>query len=282
MHNLHVVAHRSTIKRCAGGQTLELQPSDWLTPLAHKNIKARVHNSSKATDVELGVSSEGLTRHKTSKNYSKPHIMAKRLDLLKLFTEIYHEHILGELEQREDRMELVQQVFKNMWTSRLVPEHCFVSWRKGKDQAIRFLVLGSGPYAIRILELVECGASTFTFKSVRLEPKQTWVGDLGDVVVSTAQACIVNEQLAWKQSSEWMDLATYIANHSLLELPRSLLSSVCSALGLKHGRLDYRSRVQLFLEHMGKDEKFIKDLLEEIPDCEPRQRSSRTQETITF
>ena len=280
VHNIHAVAHKSCVNRPAGGASLDLSPHDWLTPLQHKQIKTRVHSSSKATDIELGVSSEGLTKHKTSKHYSKPHIVAKRMDLLKVLLEIYEVHILGELHEREDRIELVQQVYKNMWTSRLVPEHCFVSWRQGKDQGTRFLVLGSGPYSVRILQLHDCGDSVFTFKSTNLDPTQTWVGEMGDVLVSTTAACIVDEQLAWRQSSEWMSLPTFVASHSLLQLPRSLLSSICSALGLKHGKLDYRSRVQLFLQHMGKDEQFINNMLDEIPENEPRPSRAPNEDRV--
>ena len=58
-----------------------------------------------------------------------------------------------------------------------------------------------------------------------------------------------------------------------------MVSQLCSALGLKHTRLDYRSRVKLFLEHMQKSPDFINDILEEIPEAESKSKAKNADET---
>ena len=268
-HNLHAVAHKSTLKRPAGAEVLNLTAQDWQQPLSQKHIKARVHSALKATDTELGICSEGLTKHRTNKNYTKPHILVQRLSLMKVLSTCYHVHIRPELDRQDDRKEVLLSVFSSMWTSKLVPEHCFISCRAHQPtDDTRSLVLSSRPYAARLWPLKRFAENVFTFEALEVPRTDTIVGDLHEVHVALTEECLAHDQLAWKQVSGWMSLASYVAEYSILSVPRSLLSSICSSLGLKHGKLDYKSRVKLFLEHEKKSEKYISEILEELPDKE--------------
>ena len=265
--NIHSIAHKSSCARLSGGQALTLSPEDWQPALSQKYIKARVHSTLKSTDCELGISSEGLTKHRSSKEYTKPHILSQRLDLMRLMSEMYSTRIREELTSQEDRNEILLDAYQKFWVSKLVPEHYFISWNSGKDEDERLLVLGSGPYSVRVLPLVKYSEGLFTFKDMCVPRSERIVGDIGDVVVAQTQPRIAGDQLGWSQASEWQSLPNYIANESILWVPRGLFSKVCTALGLKHGKMDYKARVRLFLQHLQKSEQYITETLEEIPDA---------------
>ena len=269
---------KSSISRTSGGEALTLDSQDWQSSLSQKYVKSRVHSSLKATDAELGVCAEGLTKHKSSKNYTKPHIMAQRLELLRTLGHTYRTELRPELDTQSDRTEVLLAVYNGMWVSRVVPEHYFISWDQGAETSTRTLVLGAGPHALRVLPLILFEADVFTFKDMSVPRGQKIVGGLNDVLIAAAEPCLAHDQLGWKQTSGWMSLAQYIADESLLWLPRTLLSKVCSALGLKHSRMDYKERVKCFLRHMGKSEQDINATLDELPD--QRKKKSHHDEVL--
>ena len=274
-HNVHAVAFKSSCVRNAGGDSITLADQDWAVPLPSKHLKARVHSTLKATDTELGLSSEGLTKHKSCKNYTKPHVFLQRLELLRTLCTVYAEEVRSELTSEEDRIDVILSVFNDLWTSKLVPEHAFVSWNAGEETSTRTLVLHAGPHALRVLPLVHFEDKVFTFKEMKVPRAQKIVGGLLDVKVALCEPCLAHDQLGWRQSSEWMNLPEYVADFSLLQTPRSLLAQICQKLGLKTTKMDYKSRVRCFLQHMNKTEDFIKDILDEIPDAQPRQRKRK-------
>ena len=276
-HNVHCIAHKSATGRCAGGKTLEISAEDWSAELKSKHVKSTVFTC-RATGKDLGVSAEGLTKHKSS-SYTKPHILCQRQELMRLLSETYNKDIRKELENQEDRNDVLLNVYKSLWMSKLVPQHVFVSWKNGEEESSRSLVLGSGPYAVRILPLVKYGPNQYTFDKMEVPRCEIPVGGIHDIVISFAEPLISHDQLGWSQTSDWMGLPLYVADHSLLSLPRSMVSQLCSALGLKHTRLDYRSRVKLFLEHMQKSPDFINDILEEIPEAESKSKAKNADET---
>ena len=277
-HNLHAVAHRSSTTRPAGGTPLQLEASDWQQVLTHKFVKARVHRALKATDAELGFSAEGLTKHRSSKVFTKPHILAQRLELLRVLSHVYNEQIRPEVESQEDRMDLFRCVCRGLWLSKLVPAHWFISWSSGAEKGSRLLVLSSGPHFVRVLPLIHDDQDVYTFKDFNVPRDERLVGELGDVVVSACRPHVVLGRLGWQQCSDWLTLPQYIADHAVLLTPRSLLASVCSALGLKHGKLDYKARVRLFLEHMKKDASFISSIIDEIPEAPPRTKKKQPED----
>ena len=279
--NIHAVAHKSSTSRPGGGKSLALSSSDWQATLSQKYVKARVHSTLKATDLELGVSSEGLTKHKTSKNFTKPHILAQRLDLLRLLRDNYHAQIRPQLNRQEDRQEVLLSTYKELWTSKLIPEHCFVAWDEGKASDTRELVLSAGPHSVRVLPLVKFEQGVYTFQVADVPRTGKIVGDMISVVIAFTEPCLAHDQLGWKQTSEWMSLAEYIAEHSIYWIPKGLLASVCTALGLKHSKMDFKARVRLFLNHQGKSDDFITSVLEELPDDAPHRTRKKDPEEST-
>ena len=276
-HNVHCIAHKSATVRCAGGKSLEISAEDWSAGLKSKHVKSSVFTC-RATDKDLGVSAEGLTKHKSS-TYTKPHIMCQRQELMRLLCNAYSKDIRNELANQEDRKDILLNVYSSLWMSKLVPEHVFVSWKDGVEESSRALVLGSGPWALRILPLVKYGPNQYTFEKMEVPRSEVPVGGIHDIVISFTEPFICHDQLGWSQTSDWMGLPAYVADHSLLSLPRSLVNQLCSALGLKHTRLDFKSRVKLFLEHMKKSPEFINDILEEIPEAASKSKPKSADET---
>ena len=268
-HNIHAVAHKSTTKRPSGGQPLVLSNADWSLPLPSKNVRNRVHSALKATDVELGVNSDKLTRNKAS-IYTKPHIMSQRLSLLKVLTSEYTRNIKDELQRQEDRMEVLDVMFKESWVSKLVPKHYFITWDVDNPGSARHMVLSAGPHFLKVLDLEAFSADMFTPNADKIRVRDTWTGSLLDCAVTPTEPCLAFDQLAWRATGPFTSLTEVLAESRLLETPRSLLASVCSALGLKHSKLTYKARVRMFLEHMKKSTSFIESVLEEIPDAEPK------------
>ena len=64
---LHCVAWKSASRHPCGSIALELEAQDWADPLSQKYVKQHVHSALRCTDKELGVSCEGLTRHRVNK-----------------------------------------------------------------------------------------------------------------------------------------------------------------------------------------------------------------------
>ena len=233
------------------------------------HLKTRVHHALKCTDSELGIDATGLTKHKTNKWYTKPHVLCQRLSLLKNLTRVYHKDIRPELDEECDRKELVQAYFKDSWVSKLVPKHYFFQSGKEAAEDKRALVLSSGPYVVRLLQVERIpGTDIFTCKDRNLKVWEQFAGDASDVSVAPAAPRIVEEQLSWEQASPFLSLAEYVATESILNVPRSLLSGLCSSLMLRHSKLSYRERVRLFLQFMGKDKAYMESVLEEIPEKE--------------
>ena len=194
---------------------------------------------------------------------------AQRLSLLKNLARVYHESIRPDLHEECDRKELVQAYFKETWVSKLVPKHHFFQVGKDAIPDKRALVLSSGPYVLRLLELHRVEASdTFTCQDSNLKVWEQFAGDATDITVAPARPCVVQEELAWEQVTDFIPLAEFVASESILTIPRSLLSGLCSSLFLKHSKLSYKERVRLFLEFMKKDKSYIDSILEEIPEKE--------------
>ena len=206
---------------------LSLTAEDWSTPLSHKYVKSRVHSILKATDVELGISSEGLMKHRSSKHYTKPHILSQRLDLMRLLAHEYHEQI-ADVRDGQDRLDMVKELFKSLWICKLVPVHVFVSWKKGEEGDTRFLVLRAGPHCLRVLPLVKFGDSddVFSFKEMKVPRLGKAVTDITEVVISQTTHVIAHDQLGWRQTSAWMTLQQYVADVSILTIPRGLLHRI--------------------------------------------------------
>ena len=282
-HNLHCVAHKSTTKRPAGGAPLHLENSDWQNPLPASNIRSRVHSALKATDADLGINSDQLTKNKTG-IYTKPHVMSQRLELLAMLSKIYQDNMKDELTSREDRMEVLDHTFKDAWASKLIPSHYFVTWDEHANSSTRKIVLSSGPFLVRVLELELYEGQIYTPRSDAISVQKLWPGSLLEVSVARTEPSLAHDQIAWRQTSDFMSLPRLLADDPdmLLSTARTLISSICTALKLRHSKMDYRARLALFLNHMGKDPEFIASVLDEVPEKECKAKHETRIDVRTY
>ena len=271
--NLHAVALKSSLKRPSGCSTLELTDEQWQEPLKGRTVKTRCHYALKPRDIELGVDCEGLTRHRFNSAYTKPHVFCQRLRLLRLLQSTW-ENSPGDDEKRHDA---VMEAFKESWVSKLIPKQCFLKWHNCSEDASRNLVLSAGPHAVQLLPLTlvtDSQPESYSFSSECLPRDPTFVGPIdGFKICLTGPVLAGGRTLAWAQKTDFMSMQAYIADYMIPGIPSESLSRLCSALKLRgHSKLNYKKRVELFLQHMGKDPASIQQILEEIPEQEPRPR----------
>ncbi|CAE7543093.1 icmt-1, partial [Symbiodinium necroappetens] len=267
--NLHAIGVKSCTKRPSGCETLELTTADWQKPLRGKGIKCRVHNALKCTDAELGVSAEGLTRHKSNRALTKPHVFHQRLRLLKLLQRRW-ENCTGDDDERHEH---VVQGFKLMWSCRLVPRGSFLQWTASRSEDVRQLVLSSGPHGVLLLPLKAVrdeDSECFSISEYKVPRELVEVGPVDKAEVALAAVTLDKHgKLAWKQSTPFMSLPEFVADHTILEVQASLLCSLCSAMKLKgHSKLSHRRRVEAFLQELGRSQDYITGILEELPEKE--------------
>ena len=268
--NLHSVCIKSCTKRSGGAGCLELEDRDWDSPVKGKALLARVHHALKPKDIELGVDCTGLTR--TNHAYTKPHIFCRRLRLLRILQAVWEQ--APDLEP-EARQEHVLVSYKGLWTSKLIPAQCFIRWHSAQSEVTANMVLSSGPHAVQLVPLESVpGTESYSFgeKSVQREP--VLAGPISTFEIALTKPSIHNDRtLTWLPRTPFMKIQEYVAKHSILHIPASLLSSLCTALKMKgHGKLSHKKRVEAFLREMHMDDEYIKNVLEETPDAQPRRR----------
>lgn len=286
--NIHAVAVKSVLKRSGGCKSLSLENSDWATPLNHKAVKKTVYSSTRASDVSLGISSEGLTKHKSTLNFSKPHIFCHRLKLLEIL-KTFWEKQQGE---EDDKRAAVIHAHSSMWLSKLIPPRTFFRLKAcGEDQPPNppMLVAKSGPYSILALRLVlDSDLNLYSFPSWNVPKEEILVLDHKDVEICVAALAVAEGSqvfgtmaLAWKQSGLYMSLLDYIADFSIIHVNATMLSALCSRLKLRgHSKLDHKHRVQLFLSWMGRSQEYIDEVLCLIPDKPPRKKKHPEDRTF--
>ncbi|CAE7788087.1 unnamed protein product [Symbiodinium sp. CCMP2592] len=275
--NLHAVAIKSAETRSGGSATIPLDDSDWAADFKGQTVKARVHSALRATDKELGVSCEGLTRHRVNHCYTKPHVFCQRLRLLKVLKNEW-QRLQGSSEDKHDKLLLK---CKETWTSKVIPLHAFVQWKSEPDEVKRALVLSAGPFALRLLplQLLEgTDPPAFAADLKHFSRDETLVGPLDGVEVAlTRPALMPDSTLAWVHATDWMSLTYYVAHHAILETPAGILTSICSFMKLRgHGKLNHKKRVELFLKEMQVDAQRIQEVLDELPEHEPKKRKEET------
>ena len=150
--NLHSAAIRSLMKKSGGCKTLDLEPSDWSSPLPHAGaaVKASVHSATRASDSSLGLNCVGLTKNKTNKQLTKPHVLMSRFQLFKLMARVW-KSTPGDSEAKSDA---VRDAIKKLWLCRLLQPHVFVQIQGHELEANeRWLVLSSGPNCLKVVKV---------------------------------------------------------------------------------------------------------------------------------
>ena len=160
--NLHSVSSKSVSKRSSTCTSLDVSDEDWCKPLPRgmQAIKKSVHSVLRTPNKGLGVSTEGLTRHKNCATFTKPHILAQRLELFQLLCREWHR---CEGDDVEDKSDVMHSLVKSLWLSKLIEPHTFlrVSDVAGTHEDMRLLVLCSGPNCARTLMLSRVPDSDF-------------------------------------------------------------------------------------------------------------------------
>eukprot|EP00438_Fugacium_kawagutii_P009613 Skav215639 [mRNA] locus=scaffold736:197173:203009:- [translate_table: standard] len=152
--NLHSCAAKSVQSRTKALPTLGLEDKDWSSSLVHGghvSVKSSVHHAMRCTDASLGVSAHGLTKSKSNKALTKPHVFVARLEAFMLLRDCWTE-CDGDDDQKE---KAVLEASRATWLCRLLTTHMFirVEGSHGCEEDSRLLILASGPNAIKALKL---------------------------------------------------------------------------------------------------------------------------------
>ena len=154
---IHAVAWKSSCQHSFGCSTLDLVPNDWSTPIKKGQIRKMVFENHRATDKELGISAEGLTKHKVNKAYTKPHCFTNRLHLLNVLSRAFKEISVVNPDPEEQFHQIVE-LYDNMWVSKICPELWFVRCSRDDMEEIPeqhcLLVSRAGPFTLGCVKMV--------------------------------------------------------------------------------------------------------------------------------
>lgn len=279
-HNIHTVCAKSAQKRSMGCETLKVTPEDWGMDLPQKSLKASVFASTRQTDVSLGISSEGLTKHKQSNLYTKPHKFCERLDMFLTLRRLYEE--MGDEASAEDKRHACIDAFKNSWISKLVPQLWLFAFAGHENDDIKTMVLRAGPFNLLCIHLKACEDGSLVLAQGRkTKPFTVLVTEMQGVLLAKVEPCVGGSpvQLLWKATTPWMDIPHCIAEYGILTIANTLLSRVCSKLKLAgHTKLDHYYRVELFLKHLGTPQERIEEILALLPPKRERKKKEEEQD----
>ena len=278
--NLHACALKSCSKRPAGCSGLDISQEDWCNTLKGKSVRATVHSATKPRDVQLGIDCNGLTRHRKNNAYTKPHVFCQRLRLLRVLQQVW-ENAAGDNDMKG---EAVLRAYKSTWTSKLIPTQTFLRWDGPEQMESRNMVLSSGPHAVQyaVLNLIPgCAIPTFGFVAGYQVPRDPQlVGPVESFELCMTKPVLTPDgQLGWQEVGSFMKVWDYVADHTITEISHDLLSRLCSSLKIRnHSKLGHKRRVDAFLQHLGRDPAFIEEVLDEIPEHQPRPRQQVEQD----
>ena len=254
-------------------------PQDWGTEIPQKSLKASVFAATRQTDVSLGISSEGLTKHRQSNLYTKPHKFAERLDVFMTLRRLYEEMGDG---SAEDKRWACIDAFKNSWISKLVPELWLFAFKGHENDDIKTMVLRAGPFNLLCIHLKAAeNGSLVLAQGKKSKPFTILVTQMDEVLLAKVEPCVGGSplQLIWKATTPWMDIPHWIAEYGILTIANTLLSRVCSKLKLPgHTKLDHPLRVELFLKHLGTPQERIEEILALLPPKRERKKKQEEQD----
>lgn len=271
--NIHSVIACTCQTRISGVETLIPQNSDWSKPLAGKTVKRQVFDSTRATDVSLGLSTTGLTKKKSEGELTKPHVFSYRLQLLRLLHDIW----LGSPDHDNFN---AHAVFKNLWKSSLLSTGMVFRF-KGEGDV--FLVLTAGPYCVSCLKLdVNEEEHVLTiFDTSRVNVLEQPILDIQKIEVGITKPIPLErfKRLGWTLDGEWMGVPSYVAMHGIWSISSGTLYALCSDLGLKgHSKLDHKRRAEFYMQHQGCPEEHIAAVLASLPEKVSRKRKNEDAE----
>lgn len=273
---LHSVAFKAANVHNCGCESLSLSSEDWTVPLKSAQVKKAVHQNLRATDVELGISATGLTKHRNSKQFTKPHVFTERLHLFQVLSQVWSE-AGGE---SVDKKVAVDKVYDGMWLSKAAPELWFCRMKTGGDIDADYLpddcvlTCKAGPFTVRCVAVVKHGCC---YKLERRPSHWLLVDALDKCLFADAKAEVSDDGdgLVWSKCGPWMTLVDYIADHSITSITATLLLSICSKMGLKTAKLNHAHRVEFFLKHLGRSDEYVQEVLANL--APPRKRAKKAE-----
>ena len=257
---IHCVSWKAAHQFAFGCENLALTDMDWSQTLKQGQIRASVHQSLRATDKAIGVSAEGLTRHRTNKWYTKSHIFTQRLHLLRVLSHVYNNELGGTVEDKRDQ---IVKLHESMWLSKLVPELWLCKYKGGIDLPdSALLVVRAGPHTVGCLKL---SLQDDVYKIEQNPRTYIIVDTVEKVEVAEAKAKIQEWGLGWEKSGPWMGLADWVADHGIHKVTASLLAGLLSKLNMKpRARLDHKHLVEFYLRQMNRSDDYIAQVLENL------------------
>lgn len=269
---IHSLAVKTCEKHPCGCDGLQLCDEDWSESLQRSAIKKHIHEALRVTDRDLGISCEGLTRHKSNR-YTKPHVLAQRLELLQVLSDIYHD-TAGRVIDKEM---MVKDTYTGMWVSKLVPELWLLRKENdvGEESPCECLITtNAGPFVIGCMSVRKNAEGNYKLEeSPRVRVVAT---DFKEWQVAQCKP-VCNPDLGWERSGPWMSLLDYIADFGILHMPATLLGCVVTKLKLKKGRLDHVLLAELLLRHMGRSEDWISEVVEQLKAKQRKRKERREQ-----
>ena len=267
--NLHSIVARTCNNRIQGIESLNPKTSDWNTPLAGKTVKRQVFDSSRCSDVSLGLSTSGLTRKKADGDLTKPHIFSHRLQLLRVLHGLWMEELTLDSFNAE-------ATFKKLWKSSLFETGSLLRFTDAPE--VLYVVLVAGPYCVSCLkvEQVEGGNAVSVLGSPKII--EIPVLDIKKVTVAATKPIALKDfkRLGWTMSADWITVPNYVANHTIWWISGTLLSALCTDIGLKgHTKLDHKRRAEMFMNHMGCAQEHVQEVLAFLPDKVVRKRQKK-------
>lgn len=272
--SFHCVAMKSASTRSSGCKQVDVQDSDWATPIPRKEIQTSVLSALRLSDRALGIPTTGLTKCKAPL-LTKPHILCQRLGLLKCLQKVF-EQSKGTVEERRDA---TVNAYHDLWLSKVVGEHAFIREisSNGGNTNHPELVLRAGPFTVLTIGVTPASSDAPETYNLCLPTQEKIVKSLEDFEMAPAEPVVApgTGTLAFRAKGDYLPLANFVAEHLILQIGAGVLRSLCARMKMKKaGNLTHKLRVELFLKTLGYDDQYVQSVLDQIPDRPPRKRKA--------
>lgn len=149
--HMHSVASKSVATRTKCVSTVELESNDWAASLPHGGgaVRASVHSAMRSSDIQLGINVNGLTRCRSNKVLTKPHVLVARFEAFQLLREVWCRADGSD----EEKSTAVHDAHESMWLCKLLQPHMLIRLLDSDDESVRYLMISCGPNAIKAVTL---------------------------------------------------------------------------------------------------------------------------------
>ena len=167
----------------------------------------------------------------------------------------------------------------------MVPVHTFITKKDtAEDLKNAVLVIRAGPFNLLVLDLIQTDGLYTLQNGYHTQPREMFVDDCDDLLVSHAVPVAHKEPessfgIRW-QLHGFVPLVDFVTDNCMPTIAAGILVKLCAKMKVpKHGGLDHRHRVELFLRFMGRSPDFIEEVLSQIK--ERAKKAKEEKETCT-